>query len=194
MSNPVLLYSANTWLAYTISQDYYNGKHYVWCNRYPNSRWLPSGIDPLPPSSSPGDIYLALREDVRARDRHSAKIEQNKTGIRAGANAKFAQGLITTEQVAEINRMVGLADLRDFRPLLYIIPFESVALRVEVVEIDRRANLYHPEYLITDLARAEFEVIELLVFRHDRICRNHLACYAAYLCLKRSEIKLYVLP
>ena len=162
MSNPVLLYSANTWLAYTISQDYYNEKHYVWCNRYPNSRWLPFGIDPLPPSSSPGDIYLAIREDVRARDKHSAKIEQNKTGIRAGAEAKFAQGIITKEQVAEINKLVGTADFRDFRPLLYIIPYELVASRIEVVDIDRRASLYHPEYLITDLPRAEFEVIELL--------------------------------
>lgn len=162
MSNPVLLYSANTWLAYFISQTYYDEKHYVWCNRYPNSCWLPSGIDPLPPSSSPGDIYLALHEDVRARDRHSAKIEQNKNGIRTGADAKLAQGVVTEDQVAEINKIVGKADLIDFRPLLYVIPYETVASRIEFVDIDHRANLYHQEYLIADLTRAEFEVIELL--------------------------------
>ena len=162
MPNPALLYSTNTWLAYTISQNYYRDEHYVWCNRHPNSRWLPTGVDPLPPSSSPGDIYLALHGDVRARDRHSAKIDQNKIGIRAGANEKRAQGIITEAQSAEINIWVGTADFRDFRPLLYIIPYEPVASRVEVVDVERRANLYHPEYLIAALPRANFDVVELL--------------------------------
>lgn len=28
---PLVLYSTNTWLAYTVAERFYGGEHYVWC-------------------------------------------------------------------------------------------------------------------------------------------------------------------
>ena len=162
MSTPMLLYSTNSWLAYTISQTYFNEAHYVWCNRYPNSNWLPLGMEPMPPSSSPGAIYLALHADIRAHDRHSAKIEQNRNGLRNGVQSKRAAGVITEAQVAEINAIIDAAELREFRPLLYVIPYSPVVNLLKPVAISERASLYHEEYLIEQLPRFLFEVVELL--------------------------------
>jgi len=172
---PTLLYSTNTWLAYTISQTYYHAEHYVWCSPYPNSRWLPTGLASLPPSSSPGDIYLSLppssspgdiylslHADILGGDLHSAKVDQNRDGIRNGARIKHAAGIITEAQLEDIEKIVNRSSLRDFRPLLYVIPFGPVADRVEAVPLARRASLFHEEYIIERLPRALFEVIELL--------------------------------
>ncbi len=159
---PTLLYSTNTWLAYTISQTYYHAEHYVWCSPYPNSRWLPTGLASLPPSSSPGDIYLSLHADILGGDLHSAKVDQNRDGIRNGARIKHAAGIITEAQLEDIEKIVNRSSLRDFRPLLYVIPFGPVADRVEAVPLARRAGLFHEEYIIERLPRALFEVIELL--------------------------------
>lgn len=162
MPNPPLLYSANTWLAYTISQTYYGGEHYVWCHPHPNSRRLPTGLAPLPPSSSPGDIYLALHADIQGGDLHSAKIEQNRDGIRNGARIKRAAGIITESESEDIEKIVNRSGLRDFRPLLYVIPFGPVADRVGAVPLARRASLFHEEYIIERLPRALSDVVELL--------------------------------
>lgn len=162
MPNPVLLYSTNSWLAYTISQRYYKEQHYVWCNQYPNSRWLPAGVDPLPPSSNPGQIYLDMHADIRAHDRHSAKIHQNKTGLQKGVLSKHAVGIVTDTEAAEINAIIADAELRDFRPLLYVMSYASVATLLKPVAVDERASLYHEEYLIEQLPRSLFEIVELL--------------------------------
>lgn len=162
MPAPTLLYSANTWLAYTISQTYYGGEHYVWCNPHLNSRWLPAGLAPLPPSSSPGDIYLALHADIQGGDLHSAKVEQNRDGIRNGARIKHTAGIITAAELEDIEKTVNRSGLRDFRPLLYVIPFGPVADQAGEVLLARRASLFHREYIIQRLPRALFDVVELL--------------------------------
>ena len=162
MSNPTLLYSANTWLAYTISQTYYREEHYVWCNPHANSRWLPAGLAPLPPSSSPGEIYLSFHADIGGGDLHSAKISQNKEGILKGAKIKRMAGIISEEQQAEIEAIAAKAELRDFRPLLFVIPFAPVADRVEAVPVALRASLFHEEYTIERLPRRLFDVVEFL--------------------------------
>ena len=159
---PTLLYSTNTWLAYTISQTYYHAEHYVWCSQHPNSRWLPAGLAPLPPSSSPGDLYLSFHADIRGGDLHSDKIEQNRRGVLKGAKVKRAAGIISEGQFDDIEEIVGTAGLRDFRPLLFVIPFAPVADRVEAVPVARRASLFHEEYTIERLSRSLFDVIEFL--------------------------------
>lgn len=162
MPNPLLLYSTNSWLAYEISQKYYNELHYVWCNQYPNSRWLPRGIDPILPSSDPGQIYLDMHADIRAHDRHSAKIEQNKTGLQKGVQSKRAANVVTDAEAADINAIIAASELRDFRPLLYIMSYDAVASILKPVAVADRASLYHEEYLIEQLPRSFFEIVELL--------------------------------
>jgi hypothetical protein len=78
------------------------------------------------------------------------------------AEIKLAAGIITEGQHDEIARIVDTADFRDFRPLLYVLPFAPVADRVEAVPLARRASLFHEEYTIERLPRALFDVIEWL--------------------------------
>jgi len=103
-----------------------------------------------------------LHADIRAHDRHSAKIEQNRNGLRNGVQSKRAAGVITEAQVAEINAIIDAAELREFRPLLYVIPYSPIVNLLKPVAISERASLYHEEYLIEQLPRFLFEVVELL--------------------------------
>jgi hypothetical protein len=157
----LLLYSTCTWLAYSVSARYYGDIHYVWCT--PNFA-VASGTTPVafPPSSSPRDIARKLNEDIARADGHSALIASNRSGIRNGAAAKRKAGVITEDQQAEIATIVDLAILQDFRPLVYVIPVTD-ELRRRVTE-PAAASKAHPladEFIITELPRALFDVIEL---------------------------------
>jgi hypothetical protein len=75
-----VLYSAQTWLSFVIANKYFRDLHYVWCTPYFNGT-PPYALAPgaNPPSSTPGEIAKALRSDINSGDRHSAKIDANKT-------------------------------------------------------------------------------------------------------------------
>jgi hypothetical protein len=93
-------------------------------------------------------------------DLHSAKIEQNKLGILRGADINLRLNVIDKNQHQDINSTVALAPILDFRPLLLVIPFKSVAKRLKQVAIKNRANPLSEEYIIEDLSRKTFDVIE----------------------------------
>lgn len=157
----LILYSTNTWLGYIISQKYYGGVHYIWCTPdfYTNNQ---SGIDTTtPPTSTPYEILISLREEVRRGDRHSAKIKENKIGLLRGASFKKGQGVITQEQEDEISQIINNAEIRDFRPLLFVIPYEQTKHLIRAVPIADRAHPLSIEYVIEDLPRNLFDVIEL---------------------------------
>ncbi|MET0465867.1 MAG: hypothetical protein ABW007_22080 [Chitinophagaceae bacterium] len=161
MREPLILYSTNTWLAYRIAQAYYDEKHYVWCTPYfsPDSS---VGYDhTVPPSSSPSELYDSLHEDVARGDRHSTKVEMNKAGILKGAIAKERVGAINKKQRLEIYAIVRRAEMRDFRPLLYVIPFQPIAKLVKEVPIEERAHPLSEEYKIELLPRKYFDIVEL---------------------------------
>ena len=161
---PILLYSTNTWLAYTVSEKYYNRVHYVWCTPLfgdPQSQ-ASRGRDVLPPSSNPYEIYRRLHEEVRSSDQHSAKIKENKTGILRGAASKREEGVITEQQQREIASIVELAEFRDFTPLLYLIPYERVSALLREVPISEKAHPLSKEYIIEQLPREHFDVVELV--------------------------------
>ncbi len=75
------------------------------------------------------------------------------------AGAWREAGEIGEEDRDEIVAMVGSATILDWRPLIYVIPFEPVAARVKNVPRAKRAS-QEPEFIIEDLARSEFEIIE----------------------------------
>ena len=110
-SEPILLYSANTWLAYAIAEHYYGGEHYVWCTPHLDPSSVPSINYTVPPSASPIEIYRGLRKDIGSGDRHSAKIAANKTGILRGVEAKRSAGLISPEIASEIASIVEAAEI-----------------------------------------------------------------------------------
>jgi hypothetical protein len=162
MPSPIALYSTYTWLAFTINQQYYGGDHYVWCTPHfePGSPFL-SSPSAVPPTSSPKMIYTSLFEEVTAGDRHSAKVAQNRLGIQRGADVQFRKGTISTAVRDEILSIVDAAEVRDFRPLLFVIPFAPVASLLVQVPIKARAHPLAEEYILSNLPRAAFDVLEI---------------------------------
>jgi hypothetical protein len=162
MALPIVLYSANSWLAYKIGERYYGGEHYAWCAPVFDGRTSSAGGWYLPPTSSPAEIYSGLREEVRRGDRHSAKIDQNKIGIIYGASVKRRTGIVSEKQEKEIALIVEAAERADFRPLLYVIPYPPVAHLVKEVHVKDRAHPLSSECVIEALDRKLFDVIEEL--------------------------------
>lgn len=157
----ILLYSVNTWLAYNISVRYYGDVHFVWCSPIFSVRNHPGYHATPPPTSCPSDIYHNLAEEVRRRDGHSAKIAENRTGLIKGAEKKHSAGIITDDELREIEEIAAAADCSDFRPLLYLIPFVGVSHLLKEVPISERAHPLSQEYIIEELPTELFDAIEL---------------------------------
>lgn len=159
----LLYYSTNSYLAFQISENFYRGKHFVWCSPIFDSQ----AVDKydirrnIPPSSNPSMIYISLKTDVSLKDYHSSKIEANKKGLKAGASIMLQNGEINDFEFGFIMKMIDSSGIDDFRPLVYLIPKVLVDNRLEVVPVDERANPLGVEYKIIDLKRNEFEIIEI---------------------------------
>lgn len=114
----------------------------------------------MPRSSNPADIYRDLKTDIKDRDSHSAKINEQKVRLESLALDWYTSGEIDKEQRDDILYMVKNASFEDWHPLLYIIPYEGVKDRLITVPPKNRANPMEPEYIIEDLKRSEFDIIE----------------------------------
>jgi hypothetical protein len=158
----LVLYSAQTWLSFAIASKYFGDVHYAWCTPYfngtPAYTLAPGGN---PPSSAPGQIAKALRNDVDGGDLHSAKIDENRAGLRRGAQAKLQSGVITEAVFRDIGTIIDAAPLDYFRPLVYVIPISGVRELLEDVPVEDKANLLSEEYRISELPRAAFDIIEV---------------------------------
>lgn len=158
----LLLYSTQTWLAYAIAAKYYGDEHYVWCTPYFNGttkQTLAPGANP--PSSTPDNIAKSLREDIALGDLHSAKIDANRTGLRRGAQVMLQAGVITFQQSVDIGTVIDASRLADFRPLVFVIPVTGVDGLVEDVPVQDKAHPLSEEYIIRNLPRQAFDVIEI---------------------------------
>ncbi|HEX8670753.1 MAG TPA: hypothetical protein VF710_02645 [Longimicrobium sp.] len=159
MKTPILLYSASTWLAYSIAERFY-GVHYAWCTAFYDGITAPRHFN-IPPTSSPAEIYLNLEEETRRGDLHSDAIKRNADGILRGAKAKLRAGAITVVQHREIKKSVTKAKIPDFRPVLYVIPFDRLEGEVPEVPVSLRAHPLSLEYRVEDLRSGLFDVLEL---------------------------------
>jgi hypothetical protein len=156
------VYSTNVYLKYHLQQRFYNDIHYVWCSEHFDSKvvgaYSPAAL--VPPSSNPADIYNDLKEAVRNGDNHNAKINQQKTSIKALAIQFNSAGRISDDIKDEIIYMVDNSPFNMWRPLIYIIPRTPVEARMRVVPIHERAS-FGIEYIIEDIHTIDFDVIEL---------------------------------
>jgi hypothetical protein len=157
----ILLYSTNVFLKLMIQERYMGDVHYAWCSEEFDSAKTSaySSASLVPPSSNPVDIFRDLRRDVQKQDRHSVKINQQKVSLTNRAIDWEKDGKISTIQKDEIIYMVANAGWDHWRPLVYIIPRLSVQPRLTAVPINLRAG-FGNEYVVPDLKRSEFEVIE----------------------------------
>lgn len=156
-----ILYSTNTWLAYRISEFYYSNKHYVWCSPFFDGDDIPKNEFTVPPSSTPKKIGEILADDILYSDRHSDKIKSNKKGLIKGAKIKLEAGLINKNEYEDILKIVDQAPFRDFRPLLYLIPYANVKNQIKKVDVSMRAHPLSEEYIIEELDRKSFDLITL---------------------------------
>jgi hypothetical protein len=97
MERPLLLYSTNTLLGYSIAERFYRGVHYAWCSPVFDGQTTAMHIN-IPPTSSPSAIYRQLWEETTRGEMHSTAIRRIKGGIEAGADAKLATGVIDAVQ------------------------------------------------------------------------------------------------
>lgn len=158
IENTPVLFSVGTKMAYDINERFYNGIHYVWCAPYFNSRTQP-------PTSNPWDLFIEYAKFAYKEDNHATVIENNKTGIMKGARARKEQRVITVEQYNAINSVIrDFAKREDFFPVIYIIPLrklENYETRCKKVSKEEAASANSEEYIIEDLKREEFHLIDL---------------------------------
>lgn len=160
MKPPLLLYSTNTWLAFSIAERYYGGIHYAWCSPEYDGTNTALHVN-IPPTSSPAEIYWNLWQETRRGERHSQVMKVNRRGILRGARAKMAEGAITAEQLKAIQKTVARSQPYEFRPLLFVIPFAGVESLVDEVPASQSAHPLSVEFRIPRLPRDRFHVLEL---------------------------------
>ena len=155
------LYSANPLVKFTISRDYLNHTHFVWCSDAFDCRRHYLHVGPLgtPPSSQPGEIFERLRAATVERvDWADLSIAGWKTKIKAMSVQWKADGRIDDDAEQEIMFLLDRADIGQWRPLIYIIQRDKVAARLKPVALSSRASV-EMEYTLEDLQPHEFDVI-----------------------------------
>lgn len=162
MKEPLVLYSTNTWLAYAIAERFYGGVHFAWCSPVFDGRRAAPYVN-IPPTSSPAEIYRSLHREVDRGELHSEAIKVNRKGVTSGADAKLESGVISEVEYDEIIRIIERAAVRDFRPVLFVIPYEAVRGSVTDVPVHQRAHPLSVEYRVETLRRDCFDMLELEV-------------------------------
>ncbi len=114
-----------------------------------------------PASSDQLAIYRRLHRDIADGDEHSSQIAGNRRGLLAGASAKEQQKVIDAGMRARIEAMITRAQIRDFSPLLLVIPYTLVAEIVRHADIYAMVRATSEKYVIVMLPRACFDVLEL---------------------------------
>jgi len=161
-TSPVL-YSTNPWYA-TKMAEYLGGKYFVWCSEYFDPTSAPSGSEAaaIAPSSSPKGIYCTLLDDCQREDTHSALIRGYRKTFRRLAKAWCAEGLITSDDCAEILAVIKSTSWRIWRPVLYVIPKDPIVSQGRLISVPHRFRAaYGPETQIVDLQAHEFDIIEV---------------------------------
>jgi hypothetical protein len=161
-SGTQVLYSTQTVLAYALAERFYGAVHYAWCTPHFNADANFRSMGAFtPPSSTPFDLARQFAHDVQRADHHSALIANHRAGLRRGASAKSAAGLITASTESAIASAIDEADFQHFRPVVFVIPLEGVRQLVEDVPVQDKANVLSEEFIIKALPRANFDVIEV---------------------------------
>lgn len=157
-----LLYSTNTYLKYRICRDFRGNVHHAWCTDMFDSDTLDAyeAGSGLPPTSNPFEIYWDLKRAIEEQDRHNAKILGQRKLLNDLAEGWRDCGEIESWQWNEIRGSIESATLKDWTPLVYVIPRVLVKKKTLLVPVEKRASLEW-EYEIKDLKRSEFDIIEL---------------------------------
>jgi hypothetical protein len=157
-----MLYSTNVFLKLILQEKYQRDLHYAWCSDHWDSQALSryASSSQVAPSANPADIFREIKRDVDRGDLHSPKLAAQKASFIARAHEWEKARSITTTDREDIIYMVEHATSKDWRPLIYVVRREAVAKRLQAVPAHQRAGI-GDEYIIPDLARTEFDILEL---------------------------------
>jgi hypothetical protein len=165
MAGPVL-YSTNPWISHVFSKKYLNGVHFVWCSEYYDPRMAPPGSaeSAIAPSSSPKGIFETLKRDCEQEDTHSALIKgYRKTFLRL-AKTWLSSSTIDKDSYDEIVATVKSPSWKIWKPLLYIIPRESIETNNRLIFVPHKNRAsFGTELQIHDLMVNEFDIIEGII-------------------------------
>ncbi len=163
-----VLFSTATLLAFKISKEYYNDRHFVWCT---------TSFDDFnqPGSSNPRTICNKYLDQALKGDKHGNEIIRNKANILKGARIKCNEGIITEEQREKIMATVTDAPFEAFMPVVYLVKTQIVIDKLQIVPDTRKANDTSKEYIVNDLQPSEFTIISfydilngVVAFRTER--------------------------
>ena len=157
---PKILYSTNTYISYRISEKYYEGKHYVYCSSKAGCESLSDRIIDNPPTSCPMYRYKQLKEESQTGELHGL-IKEQKSGLRKGVIEKYKKGIITSKQKKDLLYIIEHSQNTDFKPLLYLIPYENVKELLKEVKVEDKAHPLSEEYIIEELPSDYFEILDL---------------------------------
>lgn len=158
----LLLYSTNVCIKLYIQSRFRNDIHYVWCSEVFDSKAENrySRFANIARSSNPADIYRALIEEVKDGDMDGANIQKKKASLQQVAVRWEEDGEISRKGLEEITVIIESAGVQEWRPVLYVIPRHLVENDLEEVPRYNRSKT-GMEYLIRNLKRSDFDVIEL---------------------------------
>lgn len=149
-----LYYSTSTVIANRIAEIYYDDLHYVWCTHTFN----PSKTNP--PSANPYEIYKNILKEVK-NGVEGAWIQKHKAGLIQGVSKNRQNHKITVEQESEIIEMIYAAEMRYFKPIIYVIPGSQVLSQIKLVPRSKRSDLFSQEFLIEELNGKSLDIIDL---------------------------------
>jgi len=155
---PLILYSAQSWIAYALNEEFYEHYHYVWCSPFLNPEQDALTTHFFADTSVPGRIYKFLNEEATKRTSSRQWIKRNKVGLLNGVKSKKAEGVIDEKTAKALVQYILDAKPLDFRPVLYIIPYAKVKKSIEVIAPGKGAHPLSVEYRVRRLPRKSFDV------------------------------------
>ncbi len=158
----LILYSVNPLMKLLLQERYFGDRHYVWCaeqwDAATRSRY--SFASMVPPSSNPRALYESYREAVEGGDRHFTKFDRIRAGYLDRALTAKKVGALSEAQYDELVVTIQSNDFNLWRPIVYLIPRHLIdPTRLQLVPAAQRAGLGN-EFVIRDLKREEFEIME----------------------------------
>lgn len=153
------IYSTQSYLAYYINKHYYNDVHYCYCAKYFNDKQLSGNLHPQPASSSPVCIWRGLREALDTNDVHQQHVQVNISGLKRGVVEMLAKNVIDNQTAALLNAIIDKSPVQLFQPLLFVVPVEPNAGRIQRVPLHHKAMVLSDEYVVHELPGSQVEVL-----------------------------------
>lgn len=138
-------YSCQAWLAKQVNELLHAGKYYCWFATSLNS--FANGDD-----SNPIMIYMTVDRAIKQGGFNNAKIKDIRLNLMRAVNKELARQQRSTE-IASTQSLIAKAPLTWLRPEIWRLDLNAIKGRYT------GGHQYSDEFLLQDLAKAEFEII-----------------------------------